>query len=293
MVITVANPRRRGAASCYKIFPGRRRRAGCLTLRVFRPTLGRMKGMRNRRPCVLVTAVGVLLGGWIATSTMHGGDLVTLSGVTYHDVQPVRVEPDGVTWRYAEGVCKVDFSDSPKSVCETYHYDAAKAAAYRAEQAQAQQQAEERTRQILKESDERRLARMQASAAAAASSAPVGTDVIFRRAASPAASEATRALGAQMEAALAKQATAATAAGAIGNTKVGSFLTNMGILHLSHPAEVLNKDEYKADLHHAPLDGYSPSTARDEFYTPDYATKSFNDDLDRAAAFASGVPLKP
>ena len=77
-----------------------------------------------------LVAATVLLAGFLAAGQVRGDDLTTLSGQTFHNVQPLRAEPDGVTWRHAGGVVKVDFADSPGNVRAAYHYDTAKAAAY-------------------------------------------------------------------------------------------------------------------------------------------------------------------
>ena len=55
-------------------------------------------------------------------------DITTLYGTTYREVRLVRVEPDGVTWTHATGLCKVPFADLPEAVRRTYHYDAKPAA---------------------------------------------------------------------------------------------------------------------------------------------------------------------
>ena len=264
-----------------------------MTIRRRGHKLTAMRSKRNLRQRVLGPAAAVLLVAGFGGEA-SADDLVTLSGATYHDVRPVRVEPDGVTWQYDEGMCKVDFTDSPKSVCIAYGYDAAKAAAYRNSQAQAHRQAEEQTRQILQESETRRVARMQAEAVKRGSQTAVGSELVFRRAASPAASESTRALGEQMAAVAAKRAVAPTGVwAALANSRVGSIISASGLINFGPLGPPPNKDEFQADLHHPKGTGPASDAAHDAFYTPDYSTKSYFEDADRAAAFARGVPLKP
>ena len=256
----------------------------------------------HNRAARFMAAGALLLAGLLFPHAARGDDLVTLSGTTYHDVRPLRVEPDGVTWEYAEGVCKVDFTDSPESVRRAFHYDAAKSTAYHDAQVRERQQADAQQRQLVQENDERRRARMQSAAATAVNtSAPPGSDATFRRAASPAASEATRALGAQMEAAAARKAVEPTGAfGGVAHTWVGSTLAKLGLVSfyqgpsvLNEGPELPNRQEVRSDLHHSPSTPFAPDAARDSFFTPNYQTRSYYEDVDRSAAFLRDVPLKP
>jgi hypothetical protein len=45
-----------------------------------------------------------------------------------------RIEPDGIVVTSNSGISKVYFTELPKEVQERFHYDAAKAAAYSAQQ---------------------------------------------------------------------------------------------------------------------------------------------------------------
>lgn len=224
----------------------------------------------------------------LTSFTARAGDLVTLSGVTYRDVRVVSVDPDGVIWQHAEGVCKVDFEDSPPAIRQSFHYDPARAAAFRAEEARQQQEA----RQLLAANEQRQLARGQA--AAAANTASVSErETTFRRAASPAASEATRALAGQFAAEDAKKAAAAAnLEGVLGAPGIWSIVPRVSGYRPSRSFEVSNADEYKASLHRSPTDG-SVDSFHDSFLTPVYMTRSYDEDVDRAAAFARGVPLRP
>ena len=252
-----------------------------------------MEGMPRRRLYAAVAMAGALAASNVGMDAAKGDDLVTLSGVTYQDVRPVRIEPDGVTWEYAEGMCKVNFADSPKSVCEAYHYDRAKAAVYHDAQVKAQQDADERKQQILKENDDRLRLRSQALSAAQAAQTFADTGLVYRRAASPAASSATKALGEQMAAAATKRAMEPTGAwGVLAHSRVGSILSGLGLVNFA-PLEVVaaaNRDNPRASSQTALSSGHA---AHDLSDAPDYATRTYYDDTDRAAAFARGVPLKP
>ena len=246
------------------------------------------------------TMAVMLLAGLITVSEALADDLTTLAGVVYHDVRPVRVDPDGVTWQYDEGIAKIDFTDSPKKICQDYHYDPAKAAAYRASLAQARQQANEQSRQILQQDAQRRAARAQTTTALGEAQKPAEMKLVYQRAASPAASEATRALGAQMESVAAAKAVQPTGIfGAVARSPVAPILSMLGVNFYQGPS-VLNEDplvpnrrEYQAGAHHSPSSGFAVDAARDSFYTPDYTTKSYFEDVDRSAALLRDVPLKP
>ena len=264
-------------------------RAGSLTAPARNFNLARVKAISYRRRLAGMAAVVSLL-----VATARGGDLVTLSGTVYHDAEAIHVDPDGVTYQYDEGQCKVDFNDLSPGVRQTYHYDPAKAAAYHDMLAKGRQEAEARKQQVLQENDGRHRARMQAEAAASLSRVNAGADTIFRRAQSPAASEATKALGAEVAAAVGKgtPAPASDSKTVMALRKVESTLVTLGIIHFSHPAEVSNPDEFKADLHHAPNDS-TAGGVQDAFSEPIYLTKSYNEDVDRSTAFLNDAPLKP
>ena len=263
-----------------------------------------MRATPTRWPWVSLAAAVLLLVGACGPCKAWGNDLVTLSGPVYHNVEVVRVDPDGVTWRHDEGICKVSFDDCPESVRKAYHYDPAKAQAYRAAQAEARQKADEQTREILKASDERRVARAQATMAERTTHSGAEADLAFRRATSPAASAATRALGQQMDDAAARKAAEPTGAlGVLANSRVGHILSGMGLvgfgpsdgpalLNFGPAGPPPNSAETKLSAHHAAGTANPTDAAHDAFYTPDYQTKSYYDDVDRAESYSRGVPLK-
>src|SRR5438309_2529475 len=65
-------------------------------------------------------------------------DFKAIDGKEYKNVTVSRVEPDGIVLTSKSGISKVYFTELPKQVQERFHYDAAKAAAYSAEQASSQ-----------------------------------------------------------------------------------------------------------------------------------------------------------
>jgi thiol-disulfide isomerase/thioredoxin len=62
-------------------------------------------------------------------------DFKTIEGKEYKDVTVSRVEPDGVVLKTKSGISKVYFTELPKEVQERFHYNAAIASAYSAQQA--------------------------------------------------------------------------------------------------------------------------------------------------------------
>jgi hypothetical protein len=74
---------------------------------------------------------------WTAAATLaHAAPIAkitTLTGKTYRQCQIVRVHPDGVSFRHANGAAKVLFTDLSKEWRTRLGYDADKAAAYQRE----------------------------------------------------------------------------------------------------------------------------------------------------------------
>jgi thioredoxin 1 len=71
-------------------------------------------------------------------SVALGEDFKAIDGKEYKNVKVSRVEPDGIVLISKSGISKVYFTELPKSVQERFHYDAAQAAAYSAEQTASQ-----------------------------------------------------------------------------------------------------------------------------------------------------------
>ena len=65
-------------------------------------------------------------------------DFKAVDGKEYKNVTVSRVEPDGIVLITSSGISKVYFTELPKEVQERFHYDAATAAAYSAEQTASQ-----------------------------------------------------------------------------------------------------------------------------------------------------------
>ncbi len=83
--------------------------------------------------------------------------ITTLTGKTYRQCQIVRVHPDGVSFRHADGAAKVLFTDLSKEWRARLGYDADKAAAYQQELAD-KREADKAARAKLEEARFRLLA---------------------------------------------------------------------------------------------------------------------------------------
>ena len=253
-------------------------------------------------------AAAVLLAGLPAAGDARADDLTTLSGQTFHQVQPMRAEPDGVTWRHAGGVVKVDFSDSPESVRAAYHYDPAKATAYHEAQATARRQADEQARQLLQAPNEklRAQARAQAQAAAADAGPPgaAGQTLVYRHGLAPTVQAAARLLADQKAESDARAAATALNAAGLGNPTLWRWVPGVGRAPVAPRMDVPNSEEFKTSMalpasvvqtpgaSQGPAGAFGANSAQDGFFTPLYLTKSYNEDLDRAAAFARDTPAK-
>src|SRR5947207_1125130 len=71
-------------------------------------------------------------------SVAFADDFKAIDGKEYKNVTVSRVEPDGIVLITKSGISKVYFTELPKEVQERFHYNAANAAAYSAEQADSQ-----------------------------------------------------------------------------------------------------------------------------------------------------------
>jgi len=82
-------------------------------------------------------------------------DFRAIDGKEYKNVTVSRVEPDCIVLMSSSGISRVYFTELPKEVQERFHYDAAQAAAYSAEQAASQEafltQQEELRRKVAEE----------------------------------------------------------------------------------------------------------------------------------------------
>ena len=123
---------------------------------------------------------------------------------------------------------------------------------------------------------------------------------VFRRALSPAASNATREMAAQMQAE-ADQRAAADAANPAQMHLIPALPGALGPRPVNRFMDTPSGKEYAAILHESPdagEDPYGPSAGlrntsiQSEFFTPLYITRSYYEDVSRAEAFARGVPLK-
>ena len=65
-------------------------------------------------------------------------DFKTIAGKEYKNVTVSRVEPDGIVLKSKSGISKIYFVELPKAVQDRFHYDAANAAAFSAQQVSSQ-----------------------------------------------------------------------------------------------------------------------------------------------------------
>ena len=100
------------------------------------PQATRFRG-RKIRTLVLAFLVSSFLSSAIAI------DLTTKDGKTYKDATVSRVEPDGIVIISKTGIIKLYFKELPKELQEKYGYDAAKAEAYTAAEAEKQRRLQE------------------------------------------------------------------------------------------------------------------------------------------------------
>jgi hypothetical protein len=71
-------------------------------------------------------------------SAAFAEDFKAIDGKEYKNVRVSRVEPDGIVLISKSGIAKVYFTELPKEVQDRFHYDAANAAAYSAQQIASQ-----------------------------------------------------------------------------------------------------------------------------------------------------------
>ena len=208
-----------------------------------------------------------------------GDDLTTLSGTTYQQAVPVHVEPDGITWRHADGVAKVDFTDLPDSVRQKYHYDAVTAAAYHASRAQAQAALDEQNRQIVQADEARRKAHFQQVIASGFASAN-GNTFSLRRETLTQNDLAGSLLGEQIEALKDKQAPILDKPGGVANQLLWKALPS---LRQGTGAADVAVQNYRASSQH-PIHEGTAHAWDDGAYQPNYSVRGYYDDVDRSAA---------
>jgi thioredoxin 1 len=69
------------------------------------------------------------------TTVAPADDFKTVEGKEYKNATVSRVEPDGIVLKSKSGISKIYFAELPKEVQERFHYNAAVASAYSAQQA--------------------------------------------------------------------------------------------------------------------------------------------------------------
>src|SRR5207249_7046867 len=100
--------------------------------------------MKHRETILVIVAA-------LYSSLALADDFKTIGGKEYKDATVSRVEPDGIVLRTKSGISKVYFVELPKDVQERFHYDAAKANTYSAEQNAAQEQLRKQQEEALRQ----------------------------------------------------------------------------------------------------------------------------------------------
>lgn len=88
-------------------------------------------------------------------------DLRQVDGTVYRKVRVMQVDPDGLVISHENGVAKVDFAKLSPDVQQRYSYSEKKAAIYREQTTQREARTAEEKQRLLKEYEERELARIQ------------------------------------------------------------------------------------------------------------------------------------
>lgn len=106
---------------------------------------------------------------------MLAADLQQVDGTVYRKVRVMQVDPDGLVISHEKGVAKVDFTKLPPDLQQRYGYSEKKAAIYREQETQREVRTAEEKQRLLKEYEERELARIQKQMAAGAT----GDELIY------------------------------------------------------------------------------------------------------------------
>ncbi len=237
---------------------------------------------------------GMVLLTWLAAAPrVYAEDLVTISGATYRQVRAVRVEPDGITWEHATGLCKVDFTDLSEAIRKAYHYDAKKAAAYQAAQAQARQRVVEQAQQDQQNVAAQQARRVQLQTATTNESDTPTNSFVYRRSTAEAAVE--KAVGEQIDTKRAAYNLLNKDNGTLWDRRLWAVPCLILCRPYSpgvafDPYTDLNASEYKASLVHPPATPWAADCMHDNFFKPYYMTRSYDRDVERAEAFARGHP---
>ncbi len=192
-------------------------------------------------------------------------------------------------------MAKVDFADCPETVRLAYHYDAAKATAYRDAQAASRRQADEQAQKLVRDHDEHQRARMTLQNTAETSASPDGGPLFtLRRRLDTGSTAAAAVLDEQAQSKKAAHDLLTKDDGTIWDRRLWAipsliFGYSPGVAF--EPGANLNAHEFKSTVHHAP-GGFAPSAVQDGFNTPMYMTRSYYEDVERSEAFARGVPRK-
>jgi hypothetical protein len=105
---------------------------------------------------------------WVATllasTTLLADSITTLSGKKYSGATVTRVEPDGLSITYDDGLAKIPFTDLAPEIRTKYGYDPQKAAEWKAQIADAQRKAVIRQQEAQRAEQQRKAALAQRQA---------------------------------------------------------------------------------------------------------------------------------
>ena len=90
-----------------------------------------MRSFKTSDNCQMKIVVSLILS---LTTVAIADDFKLVSGKEYKNVTVIRVEPDGIVLKTKSGISKVYFVELPNDVQQRFHYNAAIASAYSAQQ---------------------------------------------------------------------------------------------------------------------------------------------------------------
>ena len=90
-----------------------------------------MRSFKTSDNCQMKIVVSLILS---LTTVATADDFKLVSGKEYKNVTVIRVEPDGIVLKTKSGISKVYFVELPNDVQQRFHYNAAIASAYSAQQ---------------------------------------------------------------------------------------------------------------------------------------------------------------
>ncbi len=87
----------------------------------------------------MIFLLALFCGILLAVVPCSGENIKTIDGKEYKDAKVIRAEPDGLMITYSRGVLKIPFTELPRDVRESHHYDPQVAANFRQQLDSAEQ----------------------------------------------------------------------------------------------------------------------------------------------------------